>query len=85
MLLLSPVFKLNYVAASAVNCDGGAAKVDHSVVIGLLNEILALLTGLLADLHLLGKSDYSSCSLGDLSGVIGGLLIVRYFFVFFRF
>jgi hypothetical protein len=53
--------------------------------IGLLGQILALLKDLLGDLQLLGKSDYSSCSVGDLSGVIGQLLLVRYFLVLFRF
>ena len=56
-------------------CGGDSSKVDHNVVIGLLREILALLGTLLFELK---GGDYKGCDVNVLSGLLSGLLIVRF-------
>ena len=56
-------------------CGGDSSKVDHNVVIGLLREILALLGTLLFELK---GGDYKGCDVNVLSGLLAGLLIVRF-------
>jgi hypothetical protein len=71
------VIELNYITEAAIYCEGGAEKVDHNVVIGLLKDILVLLVTLLAELKAIVKVE--GCDLNVLSGLVAGLLIVRIF------
>jgi len=58
---------------AAIYCEGGAEKVDHNVVIGLLKDILVLLVTLLAELKAIVKVE--GCDFNVLSGLVAGLLI----------
>jgi len=65
---------------AAVNCDGGAKKVDHKYVISLLGEIVVLLKVALGELKLIVHAELLLkgvvCTLQELAEVVVGLIIL---------
>ena len=70
--------------AAAVKVEGGAEYVDHGLVISLLYEVVELLKGLLYELKLIVKAEIDlGCTVKELAGLVGALLIVCIFSLWF--